>query len=222
MGKEIDVKKYLTEGFEMFKANTNTLVVLTLGFIVISVIVNFIPFAGLIATGPLAGAYCFAIMDLNAGESFDIKRIADATAGKIVPLILASLVTLILTGAATVFLILPGILVSGWYLFTYFFIVDRDMDFWPAMEASREIGFSNQVGIFIFALALIVLNIVGMLALGIGVLVSLPVSICAVFKAYSDLVGLANDPRSSVGTSKALGDKPSVRVTPPPPPPAKK
>jgi len=225
MAKEIDAKRYISEGLEMFKANTNILVVLTIAFFVISAIPVVFPPIAVILTGPLTGALFLAIMDLNAGEQLDPKKLGESVVAKIVPLILAGIAVFFLTGLGFI-LVIPGILLTGWYLFTFLFILDRDMDFWAAMEASRQVAFENQVGMFVFALFLILINLVGAILLGIGLLVSVPVTACATFKAYQDVVGLANDPKTSIGTGgKVMTSKPQMKVsaaTPPPPPPKKK
>jgi len=83
--------------------------------------------------------------------------------------------------------ILPAILVSGWYMFSYLFVVDRNMGFWEAMEASRRIGFENHLQIFFLMLIIILILIAGFFAFGIGVLVSFPLAMCVTYKAYENL-----------------------------------
>jgi len=221
MGKGIDIKDYLTQGWEMFSANMTNLIVANLILVVISLAVNIIPFGGLVVAGPLMGGMFYILLDLNAGEPFNVKRLFDGFTTKIVPLILAGIVIQILVIIGSIFLLIPGILVFGWYLLTYLYIVDRDMDFWPAMEASRGVAFENQLGMFLLALALIVVNILGVLALGVGVLVTMPVTYCTVFKVYKDQVGLVDDPANRTGAAgKVMDNKPKMKITPPPPPPA--
>jgi uncharacterized membrane protein len=82
------------------------------------------------------------------------------------------------------------------------------MDFWQAMEASRKIGMDNLLQVALMAVALAVLNLAGLLLLGVGVLATVPLSLCAVAKAYEDLNGF-----------KSLKNRPqqNLRVAPPPP-----
>jgi uncharacterized membrane protein len=69
-------------------------------------------------------------------------------------------------------------------------IVDRGLDFWPAMELSRHTVNPQWFGYFAFMLLLVLLNLAGVLLLGLGLLVTIPVSFCAVTAAYADLFGL--------------------------------
>lgn len=73
------------------------------------------------------------------------------------------------------------------YLFPYFLIADRKMLFWDAMEASRKRVMQNLGGFFLFVLALGGINLLGMLACGVGILVTAPVTWCAIAAAYRDL-----------------------------------
>ena len=105
------------------------------------------------------------------------------------PLFLASLASTLLVGIGLL-LILPGIYLAVGYMFTTFFIIDYRMEFWQAMELSRKIISRNWFAFFGFALVLLALNLLGTLAFGVGLLVSLPVTSCAAAIAYKDIVGL--------------------------------
>ena len=107
-----------------------------------------------------------------------------------------SLVATILIGIFSflgLFACLVGALVvAAMFQFTYLFIVDRNMDFWPAMQASHAVVKKDYVGFLIFLLALIGINILGALACGVGLLVTVPLHYLAVTAAYKDLVGFAS------------------------------
>jgi uncharacterized membrane protein len=85
-----------------------------------------------------------------------------------------------------------ALVVSSIYQFTYLFIVDRRLDFWPAMKASHAVVKQDYFGFFIFLLALIGINILGALACLVGLLVTMPLHYAAVTVAYKDLVGFAS------------------------------
>ncbi len=205
-----DIPRYIKEGWELFMANFANLIVATLIFIAVHFAVGAIVpfFGGLIVSGPLMGGMFYVILDVERGEKFQITRMFDGFTKKLVPLVLVGILTSIFITVGFIFFILPGFLVAGWYLFPYLYVVDKDMDFWPAMEASREIGFANHLNAFLFIIVLVVINIVGALAVGIGLLISVPLSMCATAKAYSHLTGEA----------AAEGGPPGE--TPPPPSPS--
>ena len=58
------------------------------------------------------------------------------------------------------------------------------------MEISRKIITRHWFSFFGFALILCALNFIGLLLLGVGLLVTLPVSACAAAIAYKEIIGL--------------------------------
>lgn len=204
--QEFDLQRYLQEGWELFRANAANMVVATLIMIVVLAASNLVPFAGLLVAGPMTGGMFYVIMDLADGKDFAPARMFDGFK-KFVPLVLVSLLSTVFIMAGFFLLIIPGLLVTGWYMFPYLFVIDRDMQFWDAMEKSRGIGFENHLNVFLMVLVLMIVNIAGLVALGVGVLVTIPVTFCATFKAYRHLTG----------AQTAMG---RPFITPPPPPPA--
>lgn len=204
MANSFDIQKYFKEGWELFTANIVNFIVAAIIFVVVHFAANLIPFAGILVAGPMLGGLYYIILDGRDGVAFNAIRIFDGFRLKFVPLVLIGVLTTIFSALGFILLILPGILIVGWYLFTYLFAVDKNMDFWEAMEASRKIGFENHINVFLLALLLMILNFLGMLALGVGLLATMPLSLCIVLKAYEDLTGAKAGSQST---------------TPPPPPP---
>lgn len=213
MAASFDIQRYLKEGWDFFVQNAANLVVATIIFIVIHIVANLIPLASLLVSGPMIGGMYYVILDARRGEKFDVMRIFDGFKLKLVPLVLVGILTTVFTMAGLILLILPAFLVMGWYLFSFLFVVDQEKDFWPAMESSREIGFQNHVNVFLMAFVVVTLNFAGLLALGIGVLVTMPLSLCAIVMAYEDQTGRAPAKAAPESASGA------VTQTPPPPPP---
>lgn len=195
MEKSFDISRYIKEGWELLMSHFANLIVATLIFLGIHFAVgSLVPFfGGMIVSGPLMGGLFYVILDLRRGEEFQIARMFDGFTKKLVPLVLVGAITSIFITIGFFMLILPGLLISGWYLFPYLFVVDKDMDFWPAMEASREIGFENHLNVFLFVVALVAINIAGVMAVGIGLLISVPLSMCSIAIAYDDLTGAQSE-----------------------------
>ena len=110
-----------------------------------------------------------------------------------IPLLLTAMVGGALTGIGLLLLIIPGIYLMVSYLFASCLVVDRRLDFWPALELSRRTVQPQWFSLFAFLLLLILLNLVGAALLLIGLLVSVPLTGCAVTVAYADLFGLQSD-----------------------------
>ncbi len=95
--------------------------------------------------------------------------------------------------------ILLGLLTCGivtiWlyvgYQFAYLLVVDRKLDFWEALEASRKAVQKQWLALFAFALLLFGINLVAYIGtLTLGIVVSLPLTACALVEAYADIYGI--------------------------------
>lgn len=138
---------------------------------------------------------------------------------KIVPLAPPGILIPIFIVIGAILLILPCLLVAGWYLFAYIFVIDEEMDFWSAMEASRKIGFDNHVMVAVTVIVLALINLVmGVLGFGVGLLVSIPLSFCVIAKAYEDQHGfrslIDNDINNAMIYQKKPGKKPKILFAP--------
>lgn len=105
-------------------------------------------------------------------------------------LLLLSLATGLFIVIGTILLIIPGVYLFVAYLFASYLVVDRRQDFWPAMELSRRTVNPRWFGYFAFTLLLVLLNLAGALLLGLGLLVTIPLSFCVVTAAYAKIFGL--------------------------------
>jgi len=106
-----------------------------------------------------------------------------------VPTLVASIVIGLFVFCGTLLCIIPGLVVAAMYKFTYLFIVDKRMDFWPAMQASHAIVKRDYVGFTLFLLLLALVDILGLLCCVVGIFVSIPVTFAAITVAYKEIVG---------------------------------
>lgn len=83
-----------------------------------------------------------------------------------------------------ILLIIPGILFTVWWMYSLYFIVDKGMDFWSAMSASKKLvgktGFWNNLGLLII---MTVLNAIGN-SVVIGGLLTTPFTLLLLTNAY--------------------------------------
>ncbi|MEW6659829.1 MAG: hypothetical protein AB1424_14315 [Thermodesulfobacteriota bacterium] len=193
--------KYLRDGWELFKQNPGGFIGFALIFFIIQGILSYFPRVGglisLAVSAPLlAGFYVVSAKLLQRR----VPKFQDFFAGFqfFLPLLLLSVISSLLIILGFIFLVLPGIYLLVCYLFASMLVIDRRLDFWPAMELSRRTVQSQWFGFFIFLLLIIIINLGGVLLLGIGLLVSGPVSACAVAAAYADVFGLQSDYSGSI------------------------
>jgi uncharacterized membrane protein len=106
-----------------------------------------------------------------------------------IPTLVAFLLISLFTFLGTVACIIPGLVIAAMYKFTYLFIIDKRMDFWPAMQASHAVVKSDYFGFTMFLLLAILVNILGALCCIVGLLVTVPVTFAAITIAYKEIVG---------------------------------
>ena len=104
-------------------------------------------------------------------------------------LILLSLVqgTLVLVGC--LFCLIPGIYLSVAWYFALPLVIDRNLNFWPAMESSRRMVNKHWFLVFAAMLVFGLVAISGIIACGIGILVTMPISMIALMYAYETIFG---------------------------------
>ena len=103
------------------------------------------------------------------------------------PFFLTSIILGIIIIVGFILLIIPGIYLAVRYQFTSFVIVDKKLSYWTAIKKAGELTKGRWMQIFLFDLALIGLNLLGLLALGIGLLLTIPTSFFASVYLYRRL-----------------------------------
>ncbi|MCK8675544.1 hypothetical protein M1M07_31130, partial [Rhodococcus sp. HM1] len=99
----------------------------------------------------------------------------------------------VLVGLATVIgfvlLIIPGLIVMFLTWWTLPFVIDKNQDAITAIKSSIQAISSNVGTLLLLALAVVGLNIVGALLCGLGLFVSVPVTLIASTYAYRVTIG---------------------------------
>ncbi|MDJ0763360.1 MAG: hypothetical protein QNJ97_10255 [Myxococcota bacterium] len=86
-------------------------------------------------------------------------------------------------------LIVPGVILSVWWLYAIFFIVDRKMEFFEALGASKAaVSESGFFAHFVLLLILLFLNGVASALGGVGTILTMPFTYILVALAYLELV----------------------------------
>ncbi len=96
----------------------------------------------------------------------------------------AELLAALIIVAGFILLVIPGIIASLGLGFAPYIVIDRPLGPVESLKESWRITKGNKWRIFLFGLALLGVNILGLLAVGIGVLVSVPITLLAVVHAY--------------------------------------
>jgi uncharacterized membrane protein len=134
----------------------------------------------------MGGLYWYFLKKLR-GERVRVETAFSGFSLCFLQLALASFVTDVLETLAALCLILPGVYLSVAWLFTLPLVIDKRLDFWPAMRLSRKTITLHWWKFFGFLLVLGLLNLAGLVACLVGFFVTLPVSFAALMYAYEDI-----------------------------------
>ncbi len=125
---------------------------------------------------------------LKAHDDVTQVKIADLWYPKaFLPYLAVKIMTTIAVLIGLVLLIVPGIIVALTFLFATYLVVDTGKGPIEALKESARITKGHKWALFMLMLALIGINILGVLALGIGLLISVPVSLLAIAHTYRAL-----------------------------------
>ena len=187
-GYETDAGTYIRRGWEIFQENIGMFIGYTLITIAISVAAAFIPFGSLLVSGPLTAGFYIVANKISKGEPYEFGTFFKGF-DFFIPLLLWTLIGGIFIALGLVALIVPGIYLAVAYTFVPLFIVFGKIEFWDGMEFSRKLVTKKWWDIFGFVLLLILINMAGALAFLVGLLFTIPLTYCAIYVAFEDIVG---------------------------------
>jgi uncharacterized membrane protein len=174
-------------GWDLVKADMGNYALLALVFMALNAMVP------VILQGPLIAGFHIYTIKRIMGRRTDFGDLFKGF-NFFLPALVASVVIALFTMAGTLLCIIPGLVVAAMYKFTYLFIVDKRLDFWPAMQASHEVVKRDYFGFTMFLLLMFLVNVLGALCCIVGLLVSIPVTFAAITVAYQEVVGF--DPQT--------------------------
>ncbi|WP_338429999.1 hypothetical protein [Synechococcus elongatus] len=205
---EFRLGAYLSRGWEIFKANIGLFIAYLLVVGIIYAVLagidgafagddNTVPRLGpggaiqLIVNGPLSAGFflvAFKIIKQQRIEFGDFFR----GFNRFLPFFLTSLLISALTVIGFVLLVIPGIYLSVGYLFAIPLVAERQFEPWQALEFSRKLITQQWFAFFGFLIVLTLINIAGIIPCGLGLLFTIPWSVCAIAAAYEDIVGIVS------------------------------
>jgi uncharacterized membrane protein len=101
----------------------------------------------------------------------------------------ASILLALAVAIGFVLLIVPGIILGLMFMFTTFVVIEHELGPIDAMSESHRLTRGHKWQLLGFVLLLLLINVLGVLALVVGLLVSIPVSTLAFVHAYRVLGG---------------------------------
>jgi hypothetical protein len=207
----------LRKGWELFKAHAGMLIGAHLIVLMISMGCQAVPFVGVVASvifsGPLFGGLYLLNLKLIRGEEVSIGDLFDGFNRCFAQLMLGQImIMLISTISAFLFIVtvavmivfrskiiwilgspiafvglLPAIYLTVCWTFTLPLIIDKGLDFWPAMELSRKKVTQHFGPVCILVVIGLAVTALGSLFFLIGALLTLPIFIASMSHAYEDI-----------------------------------
>lgn len=218
-GYSFSLGNYISQGFAIFQKQMGLFIGFTFVFLLISMVGQFIPIVGplamsLFVSPALICGYYLVAHRIENGETvefsnffrgFDyIGQLALAALVMMLFYIVAMVPFFAVVGFSvfmgdfsnpnfppwSILLMIPLFYIAIGYAWTNLFIVFYKMEFWPAMETSRKMITKNFWNILLFAIVVGLLAGSGIIALGVGLLATLPIALCAQYAAFADVTRL--------------------------------
>lgn len=180
-GYHVRIEYYISEGFRIFKKKPEFFLIYAALFVFA------MPFGGFLLSLPMMAGFLLAAHRLQSGKELIFETFFDGFKD-FIQLTILMLVQSFIVFIGFLALIIPGIYLSVAYYFAPYFIVFGKMGFWEAMETSRRMVHREWFSIFGLILVLALLNILGVLAFGVGILFTLPITFCAMYVAFDDIM----------------------------------
>lgn len=186
-GYQISIGDAISEGFDIFKEQVGSFVGYTVVMLIISGIASYIstriPFVQLLVGGPLAAGFFVMAHQIKTNGDTDFGLFFKGFE-KFLPLFLYTLVSSIFIVIGTFLLLIPGIYLGVAYSLGVPFVLFYKLEFWDAMEFCRKIITREWWSFLGLIIVVFFINLGGLLAFGIGILFTIPISYCAIYAAF--------------------------------------
>jgi hypothetical protein len=211
-----DIGDCFSRGWDLMARNFWLVVGASALITIIAFAASAIPFASLLLLYVLFGGLYWMLLKLLRHGRAELEDAFAGFSAAFVPLMLFSIVYQLLASIGLLLCILPGIyLIVVWSPYASLLIMDKRLDFWPAMEASRKVVSQHWWQMFGFLLLALLINLAGLLACGIGLFITIPWTSAALVVAYEQVFG-----RVSGAIAVPAGPTPAPETSPTEPPPA--
>lgn len=197
--QQFDKVGLIKDSWELVKKNARLIALLMAAFIGYQVIQGIVQniFRESVVAALISLAFTVLTLFLEIGFIKIVLKVVDGQKAEVTELwaypqyllrmIGASIVYGLIVVAGLILLVVPGIYLALRLQFYSYYIIDKNAGAIDSLRMSWKVTQGNLLNIFLFELLLIGINILGALALGIGLLITIPVSFVAVTLLYRKL-----------------------------------
>ena len=184
-GYRLSIENVLQVGFNLFRKSPGIFIIYSiLGIVALS---N--PISGLLLGGPVIAGYYIVSQLISNDRHVELSDFFKSF-DKFIPLLILTLLIALVVFIGLMLLIIPGIYFAVSYLFAHFFVWYYDVDPSEAIRLSRKTVSGNFGQILLLCLVLGGINLIGILAFGVGILLTLPFTYCVIYAAFDDIIGI--------------------------------
>jgi len=184
-GFSISIENILQVGFNQFRRAPGIFIL----YSIVAAVAISNPIRGLLLGGPVITGYYIVVRQLQRNLSAEVPDFFKSF-DKFIPLLILNLLLSLVIFLGFLLLIIPGIYFSVSYLFAHFFVWFYDVDPTEAVRLSRKTVSGNFTQVLWLWLALAGINILGAMAFGVGLLITIPFSSCVIYAAFDDIIGI--------------------------------
>ncbi|GAB3015842.1 hypothetical protein [uncultured Cyclobacterium sp.] len=195
---DFDIREAIESGWETYKkvaiySISFTLLIVSLQFLFMYYAENFLFVYSFFLAGPLFAGFYLVANKISHGEQVIYPDFFKGF-NYYLPVVLVWIVGQVITVLGIFALILPGIYLMVGYMFSILITIFSGMDFWNSLEYSRKIIHKKWTKFFLFGLVLALMNLIGGLLFGIGLVVTIPLTYYAIYHVFESLnLGLPID-----------------------------
>ncbi len=125
-------------------------------------------------------------LDLFDNDQADLARLGELP-GVAVPYLVGKVLYGVIVLLGLVLLIVPGLIAAYMFLYVGYLIIDRHLGPVEALKESKALTTGVKWDLFLFSLVVAVINIIGVLCLFIGLVVTIPMTLMASVFVYRRL-----------------------------------
>ena len=185
----IDISHALSRGWALVRDHMAVLAGATVLGWLITVGLAFVPVLGWIVGFVLLGGLDYMFIRRIRGEEVLIGDLFAGFNRALINLTMAGLVKWLLITIGLILCVLPGIYLAVGYVFALPLAIDKEMEFWTAMEVSRRVVHQHWWSTFALVIVLALVSFAGFLVCGVGEIVTIPIASAALMYVYEDLFG---------------------------------
>ncbi|MEX0895787.1 MAG: DUF975 family protein [Patescibacteria group bacterium] len=199
---EINFNAIISKGWEVFKKYWPTLLGYTVLIIVAHLLMSGIgamidqESAGLsllfqlisgIVSLLVGMAYIYVLILAAEGKTITLETVFSRS-HRIVSYLLGNILLTIVLMVGFILLIVPGIYFSIKYTFVPYLLIHKNIGVFESFSMSAKMTKGRKWQLFLYTLGFVGINIIGLLVLGVGLLITVPVSSLAFVVLYLSLV----------------------------------